>query len=110
MVRKAGGTGLRFDDMLETVLTRPRETASARIAAWRQLVDILAQRRGEENGEAVDAAYALLDELRPDIPREVRGEAANALAGRRVPRRMMAYFAGEPAALSAPMLSAARMD
>jgi len=101
---------LRFDDMLQTVLTRPRATASARIAAWRQLVDILAQRRGEEDGESVDSAYALLDELRPDIPREVRSEAANAIAGRRVPRRMMAYFASEPAALSAPMLSAARMD
>ena len=110
MVLKAGGTGLRFDDMLETLLARPRETASARIAAWRQLVDILAQRRGDENSEAVDAAYALLGELRPEIPREVRGEAAHGIAGRRIPRRMMAYFADEPAALSAPMLSAARMD
>jgi hypothetical protein len=101
---------LRFDDMLETVLMRPRDSESARIAAWRQLVDILAQRRGEEDNAAVDAAYAMLDELRPEIPREVRSEAANAIAGRRIPRRMMAYFAGEPAALSAPILSAARMD
>src|SRR4051812_37013908 len=110
MVLTAGGTGLRFDDMLETVLARPRETASSRIAAWRQLVDILAQRRGEENSAAVDAAYGLLDELRPAIPREVRSGAANAIAGRRIPRRMMAYSAAEPAALSAPMLSAARLD
>src|SRR6476646_8711762 len=96
----AGGTGLRFDDMLQTVLARPRETASARIATWRQLVDILAQRRGDETHETVDAASRLLDELRPEIPREVRGEAASAIAGRRIPRRMMAYFAAEPAALS----------
>lgn len=94
--------------MLETVLMRPRDSAPARIAAWRQLVDILAQHRGD--GAIVDAAYAVLDELRPEIPREVRAEAANAIAGRRIPRRMMAYFAEEPAALSAPMLSAVRLD
>jgi hypothetical protein len=101
---------LRFDDMLGTVLARPRESASARIATWRQLVDILAQRRGDENSAAIDAAYAVLDELRLEVPREVRGEAASAITGRRIPRRMIAYFAEEPAALSAPMLIAARME
>jgi hypothetical protein len=101
---------LYFDDMLGTVLARPRHTAAARITTWRQLVDILARDRGETESAAVDAGYALLHELRTEISREVRREAVGTLAGRRIPRRMIAYFAEEPAALAAPMLSAANMD
>lgn len=94
---------MRFDDMLATLLARPLPDEAARIALWRQLVDVVAQRHGEATAES-DAAFDMLRHLRGDVPPRVRGEAARAIAGRRVPAELVALFAEEPPAIAGPVL------
>lgn len=101
---------MRFDDMLATVLAQPRLSDAARIAALRQIVDILAQRGDEPPTTLSERAYALLGETRESIPAAVRREAARAIGGRRVPAELVAWFAADRPEIAAPLLAAARLD
>lgn len=86
---------MRFDDMIGTILAQQPLVGSARADAFRQLVDLLAQGRGQGDAQLLDAAYALLAELKADIPVAVRARAAQRLAGSPVPVRLAALFADE---------------
>lgn len=101
---------MRFDDMLATVLAQPLETAAARAVAWRQIVDLIAQRRAAAADPARDAAFALLRRLRPELPIDVRAEAARSLAGQRLPPELILLFADEPSAIQRPLVATARLD
>lgn len=98
---------MRFNDMIATVLAQREEPASALAAKWRQLVDLLAQGRGEES------AWDALDWLRASRARvaaETRRRIAESLAGRRVWAEILAFFAEDQAQVAAPLLGSARLD
>lgn len=58
---------MRFDDRLATVLAQPAADPSALAAKWRQLVDLLAQRDGQDSGVEVEQALLFLNENRDEI-------------------------------------------
>jgi signal transduction histidine kinase len=99
---------LRFDDMIATVLAQPEANGSARAAKWRQLVDLLAQ-PGRE-GEAAQAALAWLARHRPEVPAELRRDAAASLAGRRVTPAIAAFFAADTPPIASAALAAVRLS
>lgn len=86
---------MRFDDMIGTILAQQPLVGSARVDAFRQLVDLLAQGRGGGDVLLLDAAYGLLAALKPELPAAVRARAAQRLAGGPVPARLAALFADE---------------
>jgi len=96
---------LRFDDMIATVLEQPEAHPSALAAKWRQLVDLLAQRRDADSLEAVE----WLRRVRARIPAATRTEIGSTLAGRRVSREILAFFAEDEAAVAAPLLREAQV-
>ncbi|HYN46052.1 MAG TPA: histidine kinase dimerization/phospho-acceptor domain-containing protein, partial [Allosphingosinicella sp.] len=101
---------MRFDDMIATVLAQPSDRPDRLTAIWRQLVDLLAQRRpGNDQGD-VERAYALLRATRGSVDPAVRQQAARALAGRDVDPELLAFFTEDSASVAAPLIAAARLD
>ena len=101
---------MRFDDKLATVLAQPLASPAARAAAWRQVVDILAQAPEGQGDPLSDRAWDMLRQLRAEVPVTVRAEAARAIAGRRLPPSIVALVGEEPPAIAAPLMRAARLD
>ena len=101
---------MRFDDKLATVLAQPLDDPAARSAAWRQIVDILAQTRAEDSDPVSDEAFDVLRHLRAQVPDAVRAEAVRSLAGRRLPPRVVALMAEEPPAIIAPLIATVRLE
>lgn len=101
---------MRFDDMLATVMAQPRDTVDARISAWRQLVDVFAQREDVALDPNHIHAFALLDEWQRDIPVAVRAEAARSLAGRQIPGWLCAHFAEDAPEIARPVLLGSFLD
>lgn len=91
---------MRFDDVLETVLSTSRETPQSAAAAWRQLVDLVG--RGRVPADA--AVMERLDALRPQVPVAARSASARALAGARPPLALAALLACDEASVAAPLL------
>jgi hypothetical protein len=97
---------LRFDDMIATVLTQGEDPSSALQAKWRQLVDLLAQKRGAE-GSQLDEALAWLEARREAIPAAIRRDVARSLAGRKIAPSLLLFFASDQPAVAAPLLGGA---
>jgi signal transduction histidine kinase len=97
---------LRFDDMIATVLAQREDGPAALAAKWRQLVDLVAQRRGDAPAEALD----WLESRRGQVPAAERAAAAAALGGRRVAPGVLAFFAGDQPRVAGPLLSSARLS
>lgn len=97
--------GVRFDDKLATVLAQPLADPAARAAAWRQIVDILAQGSDGRVDPLSDEAWDMVRALRAEVPAAIRADAARAIAGRRLPPSIVALIAQEPPAIAAPVLS-----
>lgn len=100
---------MRFDDRLATVMALPATRPSARAAKWRQLVDLLAQRRGDAAAEQVAAAFASLREGRAAIDVRERRAIADSLVGRRVAPDLLAFFAEDHPSVAAPLIGGARL-
>lgn len=100
---------VRFDDKLATVLAQPLDSSAARATAWRQIVDLLAQRTIAGDSLLTDEARDVLRSLRGSVPAEVRAEAAIAIAGRPVSADLVALIADEPPAVAAPLLSTVQL-
>jgi hypothetical protein len=100
---------LRFDDMIATVLAQDGGQPAALAAKWRQLVDLLAQRRELESADS-RRAFTWLRENREVLPVRVRQEAARSLVGRRVWPRLVAFFSEDQAGVAAPLIGGARLD
>jgi signal transduction histidine kinase len=96
--------------MLTTLLAQPDDSEDARIALWRQLVDLLAQGRFHEDDSLGDRALDTIAYLRATVPAPVRYETARAFAGRSVSAATLALFADEPASVISPMIAAARLS
>lgn len=101
---------MRFDDRIATVMGLPASGASARAARWRQLVDLLAQRRDGEGGSQVREAFAWLEEHREEMDPATRRAVARSLAGRSVAPDLFEFFAADRASVVAPLASGALMD
>ncbi|ARS27655.1 histidine kinase [Sphingomonas sp. KC8] len=102
---------VRFDDKLATVLARPLADAAARAAAWRQIVDILAQDRdGTIDSDQRNAAFAVLRDIRGKVPVEVRADSVLGIASRRVSPAVVAMIAEDLPSVSAPLIAAAQLD
>ncbi|HEX8625410.1 MAG TPA: histidine kinase dimerization/phospho-acceptor domain-containing protein [Allosphingosinicella sp.] len=98
---------MRFDDMIATVLRQSETRPSALVAKWRQLVDLVAQRRGESAIQ--EEAMAWLRANRGAVPAEARRETARSLAGRRVGPAALSFFAEDLPAVASPLLGGARL-
>lgn len=94
--------------MIATVLRQSEDHPSAVAAKWRQLVDLVAQRRGDAGG--ADEALAWLRERRNAMPPTARSDVARALAGRRVSPDALAFFAEDQASVAAPIFAGALLS
>ena len=101
---------MRFDDRLATVLARPAERPTDRVAHWRQLLDLLAQRGAEPDTDSSREAFARLRLLRPIVPLAIRQETARALAGRPIAAPLVAFLAADVPAVAGAILPHARLD
>jgi hypothetical protein len=103
-------TWVRFDDMLATVLARPAERPVDRVAQWRQLLDLLAQHRPGSDPRLAREALARLQELRRDVPVQIRRETASAFAGRPVPAPLVVFLAADVPVVATAMLGHVRLS
>jgi hypothetical protein len=87
----------------------PQANPAARAAKWRQLVDLLAQKRGEDAGETAADALEWLREHRSHIDAATRQEAARALSGRPISTLLFAFFAEDLPSVAAPLVAGARL-
>lgn len=101
---------MRFDDMIDTVLAQPADRVPDRDAMWRQLVDLLAQRRDRGDSDRVGKALAWLRRHRDEVPLETRRQSARALAGLRVDPQLVRFFADDHPTVSAPLFRSARLS
>ena len=89
---------MRFDDMIATVLAQPADRPDRRTAIWRQLVDLLAQRRPDPRRRRGRARLCpAARRPRGAIDPSLRRQAARALAGRAVDPDLLAFFAEDSA-------------
>jgi hypothetical protein len=99
---------MRFDDMIATVLAQAGP--SGRVTAqWRQLVDLLAQRRGTDSAELA-AARAFLATHRRAVDPATRRRIAAMLAGRAIDPELLLFFAEDSPAVAAPLIGGARLE
>jgi signal transduction histidine kinase len=101
---------VRFDDRIATVMALPAANPSARAAKWRQLVDLLAQRRSGAAIEGSDYAFDFLFDHRGDVPIATRQEIARALGGRDVSPELLLFFAQDHPSVAAPLIAGARLS
>ncbi len=96
---------LRYDDRLETIMKARTRDAGARAAMWVQLVDVLAQDRGNYPPELRESAFRWLDKWRQDVPESRRMGAAVTIAGRPVSDALLDFFARDTAPVAHPVLT-----
>jgi signal transduction histidine kinase len=96
--------------MIATILRQAPRDPRARIAAWRQLSDILAQRGNQLPDDDIRRSLHALAILRPKVPEKIRRDCALAIArhGRFAP--LVAFYANDVVEVSATMLRAARLS
>jgi hypothetical protein len=100
---------MRFDDMIGTVLAQPAAPPAKRGARWRQLVDLLAQRRARDPDERA-RAFDFLREHRAAVDSQVRREAAKTLVGLAIEPDLLAFFAEDAPSVAAPIMAGARLE
>ena len=96
--------------MIATVLAQPDAQPSALGAKWRQLVDLLAQRRDEAHSPLAERALAWLRAHRSAVPAATRRQIAASLSGRRVAPAAIAFFAEDGGAVAAPLIGGALLE
>ena len=101
---------MRFDDMIATVLAQPSQDPERRAAQWRQLVDLLAQRRSEPVGVETERGYAFLRATRSAVGLADRRRSAQALAGLPIDPDLLLFFAEDHPSVAAPLMAGARLE
>ena len=101
---------MRFDDRLMTVLDQPATDPHDRAVRWRQLVDLVARAGAQANNPLVEQALELIRSDRANVDEALRAAAARAIASLPVPLDLVALFASDSLAVSAPLLAAARLE
>src|SRR4051812_16326234 len=101
---------MRYDDMLATVLAQAADRPDRQAARWRQLVDLLAQRRpGADAGHNEAAAYTWVRGAGPTIAPGVRGESAQSPLGREIDPGLILFSAEDTPAVAAPLIASTRL-
>jgi signal transduction histidine kinase len=100
---------LRFDDMIATVLERSSDRADQRVAQWRQLVDLLAQRHHGDSPQC-RAAYEFLRVHRTEVPLAVREAAAASLRGLQTSPELVRFFSEDHPTVAAALLRGVRLS
>lgn len=100
-------TQARYDDMVDTVVTRAGSSAALRAVGWQQLVDLLA--RAEDAGPEHERAYQALAAWRADASVERRTRTCATVADRLLPIRLFEHLATDDPAVAAPVLVGARV-
>jgi hypothetical protein len=101
---------VRFDDRLMTVLDQPASDPHDRAVRWRQLVDLVARAGAQADNPLVEQALELIRSDRRLVDDSLRAAAARAVAALPLPYQLVALFASDTLAVSAPMLAAARLE
>ena len=101
---------VRFDDRLITILNYPVADAGGRAAVWVQIVDLLAQDRGQMSASIREAALERLAEWRTSVVERRRLASAVAIAGKELPRDLVAFFASDTSVVAAPILVRAQLN
>lgn len=96
--------------MLQTIMDQPLKTEAEKIAVWRQLVDCIAQDKGQHDPYLLKNAYQRLMELTRDVPANIRLDTAETLANRHIPPLLVQYFACDIALIAMPVISSVRLD
>jgi hypothetical protein len=91
--------------MLATALSLGGDDASSQSAAWRQIVDIMAQAGTDLEPDARSLALARLESLRQAVPLAERRLAAASLAGRANDLTTAQLFSTDAPSVAAPFLS-----
>ncbi len=93
-----------FDDRLATMLAYSARDDGARTAIWVQIVDLLAQDRGDRIDQLTIDALARLREWRGLVPERRRLASAVSIAGRPVSPALVRFFAEDSPSVAAPVL------
>jgi hypothetical protein len=101
---------VRFDDRLMTVLDQPATDPHDRAVRWRQLVDLVARAGAQAANPLVEQALHLVRSDLPRVDEALRAAAARAVAALPLPFDLVALFASDKLAVSAPVLAAARLE
>ncbi len=102
---------MHFDDRLDTVMRTPLRSDAARLTQYRQLVDILAQKRAEQlEDEQHDEAYRLLARLSQILSVEQRTPAIAETGSRIETPRLLSMLALHEPEIARPALRGARLD
>lgn len=101
---------MRFDDRLMTVLDQPASDPHDRAVRWRQLVDLVARAGAQAANPLVTQALELIRSDRALVDDALRSAAARAVAALPLPYELVALFASDKLAVSAPLLAAARLQ
>jgi len=101
---------VRFDDRLMTVLDQPASDPHDRAVRWRQLVDLVARAGSRADNPLVEQALQLIRSDRALVDDALRSAAARAVAALPLPYDLVALFASDKLAVSAPLLAAARLE
>jgi transposase len=100
---------MRYDRMIDTILALAPGDQPARVMAWRQLVDIVAQVGDRLDPAMRAAAFEQIAALRATVPNAVRRQAAASLSGRTISSGAVALFAMDDPAVAAPVLAGAML-
>ena len=101
---------MRFDDTIATVLALPADRPDRWAVQWRQLVDLLAQRRADADPVDVERAFDFLRRQRNRIDLAARADAARALAGLPIDGDLLVFFAEDMPSIAAPLIAGARLE
>ena len=101
---------MRFDDMIATVLGQGEGSPSAVAAKWRQLVDLLAQRRELRMSQQARDALDWLRARRLQIPADTRCAIGRSLAGRRISAVAVSFFAEDKPTVAGSLLAGALLS
>ena len=101
---------MRFDDRLMTVLDQPATDPHDRAVRWRQLVDLVARAGAQADNPLLEQALQLIRSDRPMVEDSLRAAAARAVAALPLPHELVALFASDKLAISAPLLAAAQLQ
>lgn len=100
---------MRFDDRLTTILDGDPGDERGRVAAWIQLVDLLAQDRGQFSAMQRRAAIDRLVKWRSAVPDRRRLASGVSIAGRPLPADLVAFFGADSAQVAAPVIARAQL-
>ncbi|AYJ85599.1 sensor histidine kinase [Sphingomonas paeninsulae] len=101
---------VRYDGMIRTILALPTTDTGSRTAAWRQLVDIVAQGGSRMAPELRAMAHERIAELRDMVPANERRKAAASFADRVNQPDVVAIFATDEPAVAAPVVARATLS